>query len=249
MWSATDCHLFFPSDGGQYNHITFRPTDKYEEYLDAFDQSEVRVFLQVEPGHANVDDLITLVLNRYGHHPCVIGFGVDVEWYREVDNPGWGIPVNDSTALHWEQLVKQHNSSYRLFLKHWDRNWMPSTYRGDLIFVDDSQGFPDLNAAVNEFTTYWADYFFPNPVFFQIGYAIDKPWWETLENPAQDFGTAIVEHIAPGQECGVFWVDFTLRDVLPTSSTQVRIGNSTLLVVLTSFVLLITGLIFIQYFR
>ena len=90
---------------------------------------------------------------------------------------------------------------------------MPPTYRGDIIFVDDSQMLQNFEAMLDEFVNYWSGYFEPNMVFFQIGYNSDKPWWNILDDPPLDIGDAIAQNIS--QDCGVFWVDFTLEDVLP----------------------------------
>jgi hypothetical protein len=218
------CFLEFPGDSAKYTNISFLDKDKHEEYLTHFDTVGIKVFLQVEPAHANVDTLINVVLSKYKHHPCVIGFGVDVEWYREADNPEWGVKVEDDTAKAWEARVKSHNSNYRLFLKHWDRDWMPKNYRGDIIFVDDSQELEDFEKAVEEFVIYWADYFKPNMIFCQIGYRSDRPWWEKLKTPPKDIGMTIASNI--DQDCGIFWVDFTLRDVLPTTKDQIPLNQN-----------------------
>jgi hypothetical protein len=88
---------------------------------------------------------------------------------------------------------------------------MPKSYRSDIIFVDDSQIFEDFDAMLEEFRSYWADYFFPNTVFFQIGYGSDKPWWQKMKNAPEIMGKRIARSVK--QSCGIFWVDFTLRDV------------------------------------
>lgn len=205
------CRLFFPSEGRTYPSIEFEETDNHERFLSHFDKTGTKVFLQVEPAHADMLTLIDLVLGRYKHHPCVVGFGVDVEWYREADRPEWGIPVDDQTARKWEARVKSHDPSYRLFLKHWDLNWMPQTYRGDIIFVDDGQEVKDLEALLDAFQNRWADHFNPSTVLFQVGYNSDKPWWQKLANPPETIGKAIAARVKQG--CGIIWVDFSLRDV------------------------------------
>lgn len=207
----TGCFLNFPSEGEQLPDIVFGETDENEAYLNLFDESGITVFLQVEPANGDVPTLIDLVLKRYGHHKCVIGFGVDVEWYREHENPGWGVKVDDRTAETWERIVKTHHSDYRLFLKHWDRLWMPPNYRGDIVFVDDSQNLGSLDSMVEEFSSYWAAFFSPNTVLFQVGYESDRIWWQNLDNPPRSIGEAIGRRVA--QDCGIFWVDFTLREV------------------------------------
>jgi hypothetical protein len=207
------CHLYFPSDGRDYPNVEFESLDKHERYLDLFDKAGIKVFLQVEPASADMPTLIDIVLERYKHHSCVIGFGVDVEWHRESENPEWGVPVDDAMAEAWEKKVKFHNPQYRLFLKHWDRNWMPANFRGDIVFVSDSQIFDSFDPMLEEFKSYWGAHFYPNTVFFQIGYKSDKPWWQKMKNPPEFMGKRIAESIR--QDCGIFWVDFTLEDVLP----------------------------------
>lgn len=209
------CLLEFPSEGLSFENVEFIEYDKHESYFDHFDRTGIKVYLQVEPANADVKTLIDLVMDRYKHHKCVVGFGIDVEWYREFDNPEWGVKVDDDSARRWEEQVKSHNAEYRLFLKHWDRDWMPPTFRGDLVFVDDSQMMKDFAAMLDEFVDYWANHFKPNTVFFQIGYRPDKIWWNKLTNPPKIIGAAIAQNIK--QQCGIFWVDFTLRDVLPTA--------------------------------
>ena len=90
---------------------------------------------------------------------------------------------------------------------------MPPIYRGNLIFVDDSQMLETFNGMMDEFVSYWANYFQPNIVFFQIGYSSDRSWWQKLEHPPSYIGTAIAQNIS--QNCGIFWVDFTLKEVIP----------------------------------
>ncbi len=205
--------LEFPSGGRTYPNIEFDDADRHEPYLADFDRAGIKIFLQVEPANADVATLINLVLDRYGRHPCVVGFGVDVEWNRTADYPKTGLAVDDATARAWEARVKSHNPAYRLFLKHWDEKWMPPAFRGDIVFVDDSQIFPDLESMVKEFAEKWAPAFAPNLVVFQVGYRSDRPWWSKLPDPPRTIGQAILRRV--GRDIGLIWVDFSMRDVLP----------------------------------
>lgn len=207
-----DCRLEFPGAGRTFPNIQFDDVDKHERYLDAFDRAGIKVFLQVEPANADMKTLIDLVLGRYGKHPCVIGFGVDVEWHKEADRPEWGVPVDDAMGRQWEAWVKAHDSAYRLFIKHWDQRWLCPTFRGDIVFVDDSQIVESADVLAKEFEA-WGKFFHPNPVMFQIGYPSDRPWWSKMPVPPKTLGEAIAARIA--QSCGIIWVDFTLREVLP----------------------------------
>jgi hypothetical protein len=205
------CLLNFPSPGKAYTSIQFLDVDQNEEYLSYFDSHQISVWLQVEPGDANVSTLIDLVLNRYQRHPCVKGFGVDVEWFRWKSNQ-WGKTVADSEASYWSKKVWSHKPSYSLFLKHWLPSKMPPAFRNGLFFIDDSQEFPSLDEMVEEFKV-WGAYFWPNPVGFQFGYEADKPWWEKLSDPPSAIGSALKQSIP--NTYGLFWVDFTLEIVFP----------------------------------
>lgn len=210
--------LNFPNPGGSYPYINFISTDQNESYLTRFDQEGFKVWLQVEPGAASIDTLIHLVLNRYKHHPCVKGFGVDVEWYLANLYSG-GKKVTNEEAQRWEQKVKSIDTSYTLFLKHYGQSWMPPNYRGQILFVDDSQDFNfssnPFNAMVNEFKS-WGQKFSPNKVAFQYGYKADTTWWKKLNDPPATIGNALIANIP---NCyGLFWVDFTITQVFPITS-------------------------------
>jgi len=206
--------LGFPPSGKRYSHIAFAPSDYSEAHLSHFDSTGVKVWLQLEPGAANVETLIDLVLTRYGHHPCITGLGIDVEWYHAHAHTH-GRKVTDAEARRWEKLVQSYNPAYRLFLKHYAQAWMPPLYRGNILFVDDSQQFYSLSAMINEFRM-WGEKFHPNQVAFQFGYPADKPWWGELEDPAAAVGKALLAEIPNAY--GLFWVDFTLSQIFPSTA-------------------------------
>jgi hypothetical protein len=205
--------LNFPSSGEYPDSVLYRSTDQNEDWLLHFDTTGMKVWLQVEPGGADIDTLISIVLNRYKHHPCVMGFGVDVEWYQTNTYHG-GRKVSNLEAQRWEEKVKSIDSTYTLFLKHYSQSWMPSSYRGNLWFVDDSQNFnwgsSPFNNMINEFKS-WGTKFSPNPVAFQFGYNADKNWWYSYTNPPNKIGSELKKQIS--NCCGLFWVDFTIMDV------------------------------------
>lgn len=212
--------LNFPSPGGSFPYINFLSYDQNEEYLNKFDNQGIKVWLQVEPGAASVDTLIYIVLNKYKHRPCVIGFGIDVEWYLANQYNG-GKKVTDEEAARWESKVKKINSNYTLFLKHYSPSWMPPAYRGNIIFIDDSQDFNfssnPLNAMISEFKL-WGQKFYPNKVGFQYGYAIDSVWWKKYSDPVKTIGDALLSNIPNCK--GLFWVDFTINKIYPVLGNE-----------------------------
>jgi hypothetical protein len=124
--------------------ITGSETDENEAVLDLFDRHGFRVWLQAEPGHAPVEELIHLILGRYKHHPSVVGFGLDVEWFESTEQPE-GRAVTDAEASAWLEAVRQHDPDYRLFLKHWEAGMMPPTVREGLFFIDDRPWWSELD--------------------------------------------------------------------------------------------------------
>ncbi|MBI2418674.1 MAG: T9SS type A sorting domain-containing protein [Ignavibacteriales bacterium] len=216
-WENGNIGMNFPSGGLSIPYINFGGTDQNESFLKYFDTSGIKVWLQVEPGAASIDTLISIVLNRYKHHPCVLGFGIDVEWYQANLYPNDGKKVTDTEAMRWEQKVKAVDTNYTLFLKHYGQSWMPPTYRGKILFVDDSQQFTSLNQMVTEFKS-WAAKFAPAQAAFQFGYPADSIWWRQYPDPMKTLGSSLLANIT---NCaGLFWVDFTITKVFPLTSVS-----------------------------
>jgi hypothetical protein len=209
-----DCGLSFPNPtpGVSYPNIVFKTTvDENEPYFDAFDAAGIKVWVQVEPGNADVGTLIDLALAQYAHHPSVVGFGVDVEWYKYKAFRN-GKAVTDAEASAWATRVRSFNPAYLLFTKHWLREKMPPTYRTGMVFIDDSQGFRNLDAMANEFAA-WGQAFAPSPVGFQFGYSRDRRWWRHLADPPRQLGEAIRARVPNASD--LIWVDFTAYDIWP----------------------------------
>jgi len=207
-----DCWAHFPNpDGGTYPRVQFDSTDMAEADFDAFDAAGIKVWLQVEPSACDMSMMIDLLYKVYGHHPSVVGFGLDAEWFfnRSVKN---GRPVTDAEAAAWVAQARSYNPNYKVFLKHWLASHMPPTYRDGLVFIDDSQGFGSLGAMVTEFAE-WGDYFYPSPVGFQFGYGGDKRWWSKLPDPPYYIGNALLANIPNTSD--LVWVDFTAYDIWP----------------------------------
>lgn len=80
--SGPGCWAHFPNpDGGTYPGVRFDTVDEFELLLTAFDDAGIKAWVQVEPSACDMIMLIDLVMDHYGKHLSVIGFGVDDEWY------------------------------------------------------------------------------------------------------------------------------------------------------------------------
>ena len=210
-----NCWAHFPQPAtGTYPFVNWDDVDLFESTFDAFDAGGISVWLQVEPARCNVPMLIDLLYQQYGHHPSVIGFGVDVEWYRK-DLAKFGKPVTDAEANAWLADVRSQTAASAndlLFLKHWLIEKMPPTARTGLVFIDDSQGHGSLANMVTEFKA-WGDHFAPFPVGYQYGYQSDKAWWGSLSDPPRLIGNEILRNIPNTRD--LVWVDFTAYDIWP----------------------------------
>lgn len=220
---AWSCHLDFPLSK-KIDNAFGSSYDLYENYLTALDNAGYSVWLQVEPGNADLVELATEVMTHYGHHSCVKGFGIDVEWYKPEGTNGRGTALDKTTAKKVLAAVRKVNTNYTVFIKHWIKGYLTE---GDpvtgFIYISDSQGFrpgKDYTATVrmcNEFAG-WAENFAPCPVMFQIGYESDKTRiWGAMENPAEELGKAIIAECQNRNltnDIGIIWVDFTLKEAI-----------------------------------
>ncbi len=242
--NSISCRLNFPKPSGMTipRWLGFSKEDFNEEYLTAFDKAGYDVWLQVEPGYVDIEQLAVIVMTQYKHHPCVKGFGIDVEWYQNTTDGEDGTPLNDETAEKVDRAIKKINPAYSVFVKHWDQDFLPPEYRGvnnDMIFVTDSQYFYSFKEMTEHYTG-WAEYYAPNPVFFQIGYegekknrkdpneiGSDEKLWRTFDKPLQGLGQFILDGLSQStveevkiQKKGIIWVDFTLLKAYNMSNSH-----------------------------
>jgi hypothetical protein len=207
---TTGTILQFTAPEGTYDSkIQFNPKVANHEFcLTYFDIHCIKVFLQLEPGFASVTDQINAVLKKFAHHRCVAGLAIDVEWYQNAASGGTSGSVTDALAQKWETLVQSYNQDFRLLLKHWDSQYFPPNYKGRIIFCCDGQGAGSLNKFLQEHQK-MADYAYPNPVVYQIGYPSDQTWWGKYSDALKTLGDALISQTPDDQDCGIVWVDFS----------------------------------------
>jgi len=207
--SKGTCVLNFPSNQ-TYPHIFFDNRDRNEAQLKAFDDNGIKVWLEVEPGFADINQLIDLVLKRYENHSCVLGFSVDLEWRW-----GWPVtrktvPVTDAEANQWLSRIKSYNTNHKLLLIHWLPEVMPPTAQKDIVLIDDAQNFEGLDSLIEEFKL-WGENFSQTDVGYIFGYQRDLEWLSKLENPPREIGSAVIQNIP---NCRfVFWSHETILEV------------------------------------
>ncbi len=215
-------HVSFLGDDPDWNY----EVNDHEATLNYFDVNGIKVMLQVEPGLADLPTLMDIVMQKYGHHESVIGFGFDIEWFNVPDDQnvnggetGYENKVNYELASSWNNQLKEYNPNYQLFLKHWLKDYLAETANDiidDILYIDDSQGFGYADDPLWEMEwefADWASYFNPAPVGYQIGYEQDVDWWPNLDDPLENIAGSIkwaIDQNESSQKLGMFWVDFTL---------------------------------------
>lgn len=189
--------------------------EAHEAYLSLMDEKGITIFLEIFPYKAHPQKALSATdvnaeidkwLSRFKHHRCIAGVGIELEYFGK---------ATDALVESWDNTLKHHNPKYRLFLRHYSKDFMPATYRGkgDLIFICDAS-----EATVNDLNegfASWANFFAPTACAFQIGYPADEDgmngskelgWWK-LNDPIKDWGDAILPLIKNRQqELGLIWV-------------------------------------------
>ncbi|MDH3385777.1 MAG: DUF5011 domain-containing protein, partial [Nitrosopumilus sp.] len=217
--TATSTFLPFPKPTGSYPNVNFGTTDTIEPLLDAYDSAGLKVYLQVESADADIPMLMNLIMDRYKHHPSVIGFGVDAEWYHEAQFPGWGRPLTDSEVNAWAAQVKTFNPDYDLLVKHWDASYLSNARPDNVLFLTDSEKIGSLSAATNEYIG-WIDHFGDAQVGYQIGYPSDQSWWSKLSDPASEIMNPVITARPNANIGAIFWVDFSVLAAFPDTLPQ-----------------------------
>lgn len=184
----------------------------YDATLTAYDRAGVRTILQLEPGNADVVQCLQLVQAHLGRHPCIVGYGIDAEWYRRAQYPAqFGKPVSDEEARCWTERVRSFNPEYTFFIKHWMPSHLPPHYRSpNLWFLNDSQRAGSAAALLREFRL-WDAAAGGAATGFQIGYPSDRSWWQLLPHPPATLGQAVVRASPSCQY--LLWVDFSAAQV------------------------------------
>ncbi|OUM65170.1 carbohydrate-binding module family 18 protein, partial [Piromyces sp. E2] len=196
------CRFGFPKPSGvsKTKYMEFSSSDRFEDILN----------LQVEPGDNDLVTIAKIVFNQYGHHSCVQGFGIDLEWWYRYET-GHGKYLSDKEAKRVVDYVRSVNSKYTVFAKHWETDYMPPTYRDHMIFVDDSQNLDNLSRMTKEFGK-WAKYFPNNPVMYQIGYNEDYNIWKN--DPIKVVKAVAKAASEYNDHVGILWVDFSMKKAL-----------------------------------
>ena len=133
--SDNRCWVPFPFESTEHIYSSSE-TDLPEPYIQAFDDADLKVILNLQPLQANVTELIDLIFSRYSRHPSIMGLNVDIEW-KETGTPYY---VNNTERDAWLERIKSYNPSYKLLLTYFKNHTHFPDDATDLIVVSDGQG-------------------------------------------------------------------------------------------------------------
>ncbi len=207
---STEFGFAKPADyTGPTDRMTFRPAAlDHERALKAYDAAGVKAIIQFEPGDADMLRCLEIAHKALGGHASVIGYGIDAEWYYTKQSPQKeGLPVPDAAAKAWVEKTIALNKDFTFFIKHFDSQHLPPTYRHkQLWFLDDSQQFQDQDEFLADFKA-WAKAVEGSAAGYQFGYLADRKWWSKLTQPPKQLGSLLHNEIPSCR--WLFWVDFT----------------------------------------
>ena len=110
--------------------------DWIEPYLQKFDETDQKVILSIQPGRVDPLQLVQILLSRYGHHRCIMGINVDLEWKQT----GEANYVSNEERDAWLYAIKQHDPDLKLFLTYFrDYAHFPDD-ADDLVILFDGEG-------------------------------------------------------------------------------------------------------------
>lgn len=220
-----DVLLYFDRSGGPVDSNTVKiystsdiddldDKDYFQPYLDYVQALGGKIWLQISPGHADVDTLLDMVWDQYSSYSDIIaGFGIDLEWHKKdeiLGDPNYeGTPLTISEIKTYVDQIKVYNSDFKLFLKHWQATALPQiddwtgnkNYVNEIVFINDWQGTANLTDFVTKLKAYWFDYLAAIAgtdvtqaanAGIQFGYENDRAWWETYNDPMAVIGKRLI---------------------------------------------------------
>lgn len=194
----------FPGDLASQN-ITFSNFDFNEKYLTYFNKNNIDVFLMIEPGSADIVELIRLVLEQYGKKNLITGVALDLEWYETEDK----LPA--SVIEEVLNLMGSYNKNYSLLIKHWNINGFEKYDDERLIYIQSIEGLTNI-PDINKRHKFWSRALYPNRVGVEVGFDSDREVWDPLTDPIGSYYSEFYQ--ATGIKTSMFWNEQTLKEII-----------------------------------
>ncbi len=190
--------------GVDEKNIQYSYLDLNEKYLSYFDESDLNVFLLVEPGFAPMNKVIETVIENYSNHKSVKGICIDLEWYRSDDKKPFGESVTSDTIKTWIEEIKLYESKYQLLIMHWDLDKIEFYNHEDIIYLQNMEGVNSVSELTQRHTL-WSRYFYPGRIGLILGADKENPLFSEFVNPLVDI-TETLDSLTE-TESSFFWTE------------------------------------------
>lgn len=168
----------YPKD---YLYDTINKID-HEQFMEHLCNNNYKIILQFETGNYSFSELVKLADARFNNIKCLVGYGLDLEWYFHSHKNILGKKPTEAIIRYWLNLIQSLNPNYILMIKHFRNDYFSTKIKSDkLLYVFTSQqyqSFGDYIKAVNE----WAKQV-KTLKAIQYGYYRDEKWSDELQDP------------------------------------------------------------------
>lgn len=131
----------FPYQDNAYGLTSYSETDLLEPYLTKFDSENISVILSIQPLNSDIVQIIDILLGRYGHHSCLIGVNVDLEW-KTTGTPNHVDNIERDT---WLNAITHQNSNLKLFLTYFKNYTYFPQDKANMVILFDGTGDSQQN--------------------------------------------------------------------------------------------------------
>lgn len=196
--------LNFPGES-EVESISFDNFDFNTQYLKYFSKKGIDVFLTIEPGAADINTAVDLVLKEYGSSGYIKGIAIDLEWYE-----GENILKREEISSILKLLL-DYNENYTLIIKHWNINGFDKVDSSSIIYVQTMEGLNSI-AEVSKRHKFWSRTLYPNRVGLELGFDSNKKYWKGLNSPITDYYNEMFQ--VTDVKTTMFWNEKTVKKAL-----------------------------------
>lgn len=210
-YQSNGIKLNFPGSDDKSKKVYFSDIDLNEQYLDFFDKNNIRVFLLLEPGSADLKMAISAVLNKYSNHKSISGVCLDLEWYKIDSSNPFGLTHTVSDIENLLNHINEYNEKYKLILKHWDINKIEKYDNKNLIYLQSMEGIKSIEELIDRHKI-WSRFYYPNSIGIEVGFIKDLKFWNSFKEPLKEI--PLIMDKLTSEKSSFFWSESSLHQIM-----------------------------------